>query len=105
MKEKNMKLKKRTWIILASIAGVLLAALAFGYYEYSRTNADLASAKPEVIVSAPALVNEFSQNEAQANAKYLNKVTRARGVVKAIETDHTGSVSLDLESGDPVADV
>src|SRR5438874_7445529 len=100
-----MKLKKRTWIILSSIAAVLFAALAFGYYEYTRGNPDLAGEKPEVCIAAPTLLSEFSQNEAQANAKYLNKVTCTRGVVKDIEKDHTGSVSVALESGDPLAGV
>src|SRR5579872_1534296 len=98
MKGKNMKkMKKRTWIILSSIAAVFLAALAFGYYEYTRGNADLADAKPDVCIAAPALMNEFSQNEAQANTKYLNKVTCTRGVVKSVETDHTGSISVMLD--------
>jgi len=101
----KIKLKKRTWIILSSIAVVLLAALAFGYYEYTRGNPDLANAKPEVCIAAPALMNEFSQNEAQANTKYLNKVTCTRGVVKSVDTDHTGSVSVSLDAGDPIADI
>jgi hypothetical protein len=100
-----MKMNKKRWIIVGSIAVVLLAAAIFGYREYTRGNADLAGIKAEVCVTAPALLSEFSQNEAQANAKYLNKVTCTRGVVKSVETDHTGSISVMLDAGDPLANV
>jgi hypothetical protein len=97
--------RRRTWIILGSITLVLLAAGIFGYYEYTRGNPDLADQKPDVCIPAATLMNEFSQNETQANAKYLNKVTCTRGVVKAVEKDHTGSVSVALDAGDPMSDV
>ncbi|MDP4220606.1 MAG: hypothetical protein Q8896_09220 [Bacteroidota bacterium] len=98
-------MKKRTWTILGSVAVVLLGIAGYGYYQYSRGNADLTNTKADVCIAAPALFKEFSENEGAANAKYLNKVTCARGVLKAVSTDHTGSVSLALDSGDPIADV
>jgi len=98
-------MNRKRWIITGSIAALFIVAAIFGYREYTRGNADLAGVKAEVCIAAPNLLNEFSQNEAQANAKYLNKVTCTRGVVKSVETDHTGSVSVTLDAGDPIANV
>jgi len=100
-----MKMKKKTWRILGGVALLVLAAASFGYYEYSRGNADLEGATAQVCIAAPALLGEFTQNEAQADAKYLNKITCARGVVKSVEKDHTGSISITLDAGDPIANV
>lgn len=100
-----MKMKRKTWIILGSVMLVLIGAAVFGYSEYTRGHADMAEAKAEVCITAPALLGEFTENEAKADAKYLNKVTCTRGVVKSIDKDHTGSVSVTLETGDPMASV
>jgi hypothetical protein len=100
-----MALKKRTRNILLSILALGIIGAIYGYSEYNRKPADLADAKADITVSASQLLAEYSKDEKTANLKYLNKVTSVRGVLKSIDKDHTGAVSLALETGDPIAGV
>jgi hypothetical protein len=100
-----MKIKKRTRNILIGVLLVVIIGAVYGYSEYTRKNADLAGAKADVVISAPQLLDEFSKDEKTADQKYLNKVTSVRGVLKSIDKDHTGSISLALDAGDPIAGV
>lgn len=72
------------------------AAVIYGLREYTRSNEDLSSAQAEVTISAQNLMNAFTENEAAANAKYLNKIVRVQGVVKTISRDSLGSYSIEL---------
>ena len=100
-----MKIKKRTRNILIAIAVIVLVGGIYAYTEYTRGNADLAGAKADIVVSATQLFSEYSQNEATANAKYFNKVTNVRGVLKSIDKDHTGTVTLTLNSGNSLSNI
>ncbi len=73
--------------------------VAFGVREYTRGNDDLASATPQVTITAIELMSAYSNDETSANAKYLNKVVRVSGTIKDIKQDSLGSYSIDLESG------
>ena len=73
--------------------------VAFGVREFTRGNEDLASATPQVTVTAVELMNAYSSDETIANAKYLNKVVRVSGTIKDVKQDSLGSYSIDLESG------
>src|SRR6185369_9250118 len=98
-----MALKKRTRNILLGILILGIIGGIYGYTEYNRKPADLSDAKPDNIVTASQLLGDYSKDEKAANQKYLNKVTSVRGVLKSVDKDHTGTVSLALETGDPIA--
>ncbi len=100
-----MALKKRTRYILLGILAVGIVGGIYAYTEYNRKPADLSGAKPDIVVTATQLLSEYSKDEKSANAKYLNKVTSVRGQLKSIDKDHTGAISLALETGDPIAGV
>lgn len=100
-----MALKKRTRNILLSLLALGIIAGIYGYSEYTRTNADLSGAKADIVVSATQLFTEYTQNESAANAKYFNKVTNIRGVLKSIDKDHSGTVTLTLNSGDSLSNI
>ena len=84
---------------------VLLAAGAYGYYEFSRGNADLAHSTPQITIFAQVLLAEYSKDEVAANKKYLNKIVNVEGKLKSIDKDHTNSLTLTLEANDPMASV
>jgi hypothetical protein len=96
---------KLIWKIVILV--VVLGAIAggYGYYQFNRTNKDLATARPDVSVKAVDLLNAYSANEAAATAKYAakDKVILVRGVLKSIERDSAGSVSLVLDGGMPTS--
>jgi hypothetical protein len=100
-----MKIKKRTRNILIGVVVLVLIGGIYAYTEYVRKPADLAGAKADVTLSATQLLGEFSKDEKAANQKYLNKITSVQGILKSIDKDHTGSISLSLDAGDPLEGV
>ena len=100
-----MKINKNLRNILIGIVVVGLIGGIYAYTEYNRKPADLSTAKADISISATQLLAEYSQDEKAANAKYLNKVTSVQGVLKSIDKDHTGSISLSLDAGDPLSAV
>ncbi len=100
-----MALKKQTKYILLGILVVIIIGAIYGYTEYMRKPADLAGVKADIVVSASQLFSEYSQNEKVANAKYFNKVINVRGILKSIDKDHSGGISLALDGGDPISGV
>ena len=97
-----MKINRKIRNILIGIVIVGLIGGIYAFTEYNRKPADLSGAKADISVSAPQLLAEYAKDENAANKKYLNKVTTVSGILKSIDKDHTGSISLALETGDPL---
>src|SRR5438105_2697078 len=95
-----MNSKRNLWIVLSSTALVIMGTLSLGYYEYSKANEDPSEKRPEIYIAAAALLQEFSQSEENANAKFFNKITCAKGILKRIDKDRNEILSLALDSGD-----
>lgn len=95
---------KKKYIWLAIIVIVLVGA-GYGIREYTRGNKDLEGANPDVTISAVGLMADYTTDENAANAMYLNKVVRVRGMVKDVKQDSLGSYSIELESGSELSAV
>ena len=91
-------------IILITIIAAVIAAIV-GFLLYNKPHRDTASATSDFIVEAPALLLEFTQNEAAANQKYLDKVVAVKGKVKLISADDEGNINLILDANDAMAGV
>ncbi len=91
--------------IIGAIVIVLLIGAGYGYYQYTRGNKDLQNAKADISISSVSLLKEFSENENQANQRYLNKIIKVEGAVSTVSTDSSGAVTIALEAGDPLAQV
>lgn len=78
-------------------ACILTAAILAGIYffrEYNRTNQNLQSVEADITIAAVELLKSYQQNDSLANKKFLGKVIRVEGKVKAV--DHTaGNISFD----------
>ncbi|MBK8227437.1 MAG: hypothetical protein IPK70_09720 [Flavobacteriales bacterium] len=97
-------MKARNWILIGGIA--LAAAGAYGLMEFNRGHDDLASSKPDHTLDAPALLAAFVNDEAVANAQYVEKVLQVKGTISSIETGAGDApVNLMLDSGDPMAGI
>ena len=81
--------------------GFLLALLGLGvgYFMYNKPHQNMEKAEADMTLESTALFSAFEANEAEANEKYLDKVSKISGTVKEVNTDEEGNISLTLESG------
>ena len=85
---------KRTIIIVI----VLIIAIGgwYGYRMYQEKTPDIVNKKPDVSISASALLEAFNKDTAAARKQFVDKIIEVTGIVKRIDT--TGSVVLGEES-------
>ena len=86
--------RKKT--ILFSIALVILVGGLFGYREYFRPNADIATMEPAFHLSTTGMIDEFSKNDMVATKKYLGKILAIDGTLTKVEKDEKGYYTLVL---------
>jgi hypothetical protein len=91
-------------IILAILVlGVI--GIAIAYFMYNKPHSDIGSATAAFTMDAPALLAEFTKDEALANQTYIGKIIAVSGVVTETSKDDKGNVSVTLDTGDPLAGV
>ena len=89
---------KRVWILII-LSIVIIGALVF--YFFNKPVDDLSSAEAEFSISAEGIFDSFSNNEAEANQKYLDKIIEVEGDIKEI-VDSNGEWVVVLKSNDPI---
>ncbi len=81
-------------IKIALIIGAL-AAVSVYLYVFHKPHKNTLNLKPEYIVSAEQLFNDFDLNEEEANAKYLGKIVQVEGkIVKIKKISQSYEISL-----------
>ena len=91
--------------ILVLFLLLVSAAAGFGWYQYTRKPVDIRTLSPDIKIEAKDLVNEFRNNETQANKKFIDKILLVYGKVTNVETDINGQVTLFLDGNDPLCAV
>lgn len=85
----------KKWIaVVLTLAAVAAAYLYINQPHRSVQNAD------GISIDADSLFLAFAQNEAAANALYLNKVLVVHGKIKSIEQNTEGKAVIVLDAGD-----
>ncbi|MAT53947.1 MAG: hypothetical protein CMN32_05660 [Saprospirales bacterium] len=79
------------------ILGILGAAV--GFYFYNKPLDAMAGQKADFKLTAEELFNAFENDEAAANAKYLDKVVEVRGKVLEVKPDEDGKTGILLDAG------
>ena len=94
-------------IIFAIIGiGILIGACTLYYvFVYSKNNQRDPLKEKAIVVQAEKIVQEFQQNENQANLLYLDKTVEIKGVVAAITKNQENKTVISLKSADPFAAV
>ncbi len=86
-------------ILILGIIGVVAFASVY-YYVFLRSHRKIENSKVQYEISASNLISEFAKNEAEANAKYLDKdqgkVIMVTGKVSAV-TEENGRISVVLK--------
>jgi tRNA_anti-like len=93
-----MKPLIRNLLIIAVALGAI--GLLIGLYMFNKKDPNLSKVKPDYVIEVTSLVNEFSQDENAASAKYVDKVLEVTGPVQGIEptSDSTMNVTLSAEN-------
>ena len=72
-----------------------LAAVSVYLYVFHKPHKNTFNLKPEFVVSAEQLFNDFDLNEEEANAKYLGKIIQVEGnIVKIKKISQSYEISL-----------
>jgi len=88
-----MSRKKLIWII-ALLA--VIAVAVYGYREYSRTNRDIKSVRPDFVLPALDLIREYETSDSIATKKYNGKIIEITGVIMEVEKDENGYYTIVL---------
>jgi hypothetical protein len=87
------------------IAAIVIAAGVFTYYYINKPKTSLENKEADVIISPQKLLEDFTKDEQQANAKYLDKIIEVSGKVAAKNIDQNKKVSIMMDTGDPMSNV
>jgi hypothetical protein len=82
-------------LLVTLLVVVILGALV-GVYFYTKKTPDVVNDKPDVALSAAALIAAFEKDTAAAGKQYIDKIVQVSGTVKRIDT--AGAVVLGEES-------
>jgi len=64
-----------------------LAAVLVWKYTFKKSDTSVVKQKPDVEISALALLQEFETDETNANTKYLDKVILVSGTIDSVTED------------------
>ena len=89
-----MKTTGKRFLALILITGAV--GISVATYLYFKPHKNYATMKPDYILDARTLVDEYNESEAKANEKYLGKVVQVRGLIKEYSGNPNGSFSIYL---------
>lgn len=93
----------KSWKKIALLI-IITAALVGGYLGYKRYTAgpeEISSAKA-LDVSAPKLLQDYTNAETEANKKYIGKIVAVTGEVKEVSKNQEGQTVITLKTEDPM---
>ena len=90
--------------ILITIFILILIGVGTGFYLWNKPHQKVESAK-SISITATNLAKEYSTNEKDADAKYLNKAIDVSGTISEVDKNQDGGVMIVLQTGDPTAGI
>ncbi|HOZ84865.1 MAG TPA: hypothetical protein PK191_05205 [Niabella sp.] len=94
--------KWRKVLIVAMV--LVLVAISFGLYLYTKKPPDIRKSISEIEVEAATLIKDFEINDQLATNKYVDKVITVIGRVADIKMEDV-STTVFLETGDPMSGI
>ncbi|MFM1876523.1 MAG: hypothetical protein RL266_2260 [Bacteroidota bacterium] len=83
--------------LLFLVAGLLLAG-GIIYFVYNKPHRDVSSEKPEHVLTADQLFDEYEADEEAANTKFLDKTLEVSGTVSEIGANDAGQTFVILSA-------
>ena len=94
-----MQKKEKFKIIVLVFVTVFLGVIAFAGFLYNKPHTNVTKTKPEIILTAQVLLNDFENNEMTANLKYLEKIIEVSGVIADCSMNKNNKGVVILECG------
>jgi len=85
---------KKIWIITLSLVIIVGIGVTVGYIMFNKKPANLADKKPDIVIDAPSLVIDYSQNMGVADSTFLNKIIEVSGIVEQSSKSQEGTVTI-----------
>ena len=92
-------------IALAIVLFIALGGILGGLYMFNKQHADLQKSKPDFVMTASDLQKAFEDNEADATAKYVNKVIEVSGTVESVKTGEGNIINVTIKTGSDLSSV
>jgi|SRR5882724_7962471 len=93
---------KKKYFLFAGIIWLVLAGLGLYYYDKPHLNAG--EKTTEITISAVDLYNQYQQDEAVANKKFLDKIIEVQGTITDIQRS-ANVISIQLNGGSAAAGI
>jgi molybdopterin-binding protein len=87
-------------VLLFAIVSILVALSL-----YFKKHSNLATAKPDYVITATALQKEFEDNEKTASEKYINKILEVNGNVASVTKADSSDINISLKTGSDLSSV
>jgi hypothetical protein len=92
-------------IALFIVTFIALSGILAALYLYNLKATDMSKAKPDFIISAPALLKAFEDDETAASAKYIEKVLEVTGIIASVKSGENNILSVSLVAGSDMSSV
>ncbi len=87
-----MSSKQRLLVTLPVL--ILLCLAVWAVYEYEKPHTGAEDKTTNIFIDASGLYNDFSKNETNANAKYLDKIIEVTGIVDDVQNTNGALVIM-----------
>lgn len=97
---------RKKWLLgaFSLFVVVILGLWFFIFYKPTHFKRNVANEKG-IVITAPAIVKAYLENEATANTAYLDKSVEIKGEITEIKSDQSGNTIITLKSDDATAGV
>lgn len=85
-------------IALFVVSFIALSAILAALYMYNLKATDMSKAKPDFIISASVLQQEFELDEAAASTRYINKILEVTGIIASVKSGENNIISISLST-------
>jgi hypothetical protein len=92
-------------IALGVVFLIAVTSILAALYLYNKKSPNLATLKPDYIITSAALQKSFEENEKMASEKYINKIIEVTGKINSISPPQNNIISLSLSTENDLSSI